>query len=703
MKVLKAQFTRQLSLGNWYKQLGLMTNPICDAYAGIFFLNGKINGLLILLVTLINPNTAVCGLLAVFIAYLFAIFIGLKNSFFASGYYIYNSLLVGFSIGYLFEISMFVIFLISVGAVLTFLIATVIARIFYLYLGLPILSIPFTLVSSLIYLASAKFPNLYVTSLNHGIIDNAWSYFQPMQQFFITLGSIVFLPNWKAGLLLSCIILFRSRILFLLALGGYFWGVFVTSMFVGSWQLASLQSGHFNFILIAVALGGAFTLPSRQSVFLAMVSVAMSTLIIAAANVFWSQYAIPIFTLPFILVTLCVLYVLKLSGRQWLPLVQKTTPEETLEYHAVTANRYSPSIPISLPFSGTWVVWQGFNGQWTHKGIWQYAYDFVIKDTEGKTFLAAGNTLDNYYSYKKPIFSPVRGKVIAVLNSMPDNPIGMVDSINRWGNFIIIWDERGIYVELSHFSLGSIAVYEGQWIGLGEYLGLCGNSGYSPEPHIHIQVQANYWLGSPTIPFCFQHFQQQEKYVLFGQPNTGDILAQPYLRPNLLIQTGFLLGEKLKYQVYLKGRCQEAIEIHIGLEVDGTYYFAHKTNKLYFYRDDYGFKCLHMKGEDQYLRAIYLAAYHIPFLAQINTSWSDVLPLSMVAPSWRKFYSIFLYTLNNHTLSAKIDYGFISETMINGNMHQRFSGQNVATSLTLDSKYKFRKIVVNDLVLERYG
>ena len=31
----------------------------------------------------------------------------------------------------------------------------------------------------------------------------------------------------------------------------------------------------------------------------------------------------------------------------------------------------------------------------------------------------------------------------------------------------------------------------GEWVERGAVLGLCGNSGYSPQPHIHVQVQAS--------------------------------------------------------------------------------------------------------------------------------------------------------------------------------------------------------------------
>lgn len=689
-------------LGGRWRQLELVVAPVADAYAEIFFLSGTSTGLLLLLISLLDFNIALSGLTAVLVAFLFAMFIGLKDSFLASGYFVYNSLLVGFSIGFLYKLSPFVIFLVAISAILTFLLTLMTARIFYLYLGLPILSIPFTIVSSLIYLASAKFPNLYVTSLHNTPQYQLWFFLQPLEHYFIALGSIVFMPNWQAGLLISAVILYRSRIIWLLSLGGYLWGVMITAALIGSWQLALLQSGHFNFILIAVALGCIFTIVSLRSLVLALIGVSMATLIIGAANTFWSQYAIPIFTLPFILVTLSILFALRLSGKRWMPAIAKDTPEETLEHAAITASRTAATIPIALPFAGEWHVWQGFDGQWTHQGNWKHAYDFVIKDDQGRTFADQGILLEQYHSYKKPVYSPVRGKVITVVNSLPDNPIGMVDSVNSWGNFIVLWDERGIYVEISHFSTGSIAVYEGQWVASGEYLGLCGNSGYSPEPHIHIQVQATHWPGAHTIPFCFQHYQQGREFYPHGLPAVGTQVTRHFPDAALAITTGFLLGEVVKYRVFSADRLLESIDISVCLEVDGTFYFYHRGSKLYFYRDENQFRCLHMTGQDPYLKILYMAACNLPYCASPSAVWSDQLQPGVLVSGWKRLWHFVLHATVKRPLGFTARYERLDAHQVRGEIITGTPDQPIGTHLWLDPKYRFRRIRMNKLILERY-
>ncbi len=83
--------------------------------------------------------------------------------------------------------------------------------------------------------------------------------------FFNSLGAIFFSPNVIAGILLAAIILVSSRILFLLAIIGYSSGTLVRALMVGSFQQALSDINSFNFILIAMALGGVFLVPSIKS------------------------------------------------------------------------------------------------------------------------------------------------------------------------------------------------------------------------------------------------------------------------------------------------------------------------------------------------------------------------------------------------------------------------------------------------------
>ena len=159
----------------------------------------------------------------------------------------------------------------------------------------------------------------------------------------------------------------RSRILLLLAIGGYYTGTLTLAMLGGSPDAAFSNLNAFNFILIAMALGGVFLVPSLRSYLIAFFAVVASTMLLSSSEVFWSRWGVPVFALPFNLVTLTFVYVL---GLVEFPLLAKTsgTPEEVLDEHFSGAMRYPGSErTLALPFAGRWTVWQA------RKTIWRSA------------------------------------------------------------------------------------------------------------------------------------------------------------------------------------------------------------------------------------------------------------------------------------------------------------------------------------------
>ena len=172
----------------------------------------------------------------------------------------------------------------------------------------------------------------------------------------------------------------------------------------------------------------------------------------------------------------------------------------------------APLRTLALPFSGRWRVWQGFNGRWTHRGAWRHACDFVIADEQGKTHRGDGSRLHDYYCYRMPVLAPVRGRVLKVVDDVEENLAGRVDGDRNWGNLVLLEDPRGFCVEVSHFAHRTIRVQEGQSVERGAMLGLCGNSGYSAQPHIHVQVQADARVGAPTLPFSFVSYRHGDVY-----------------------------------------------------------------------------------------------------------------------------------------------------------------------------------------------
>jgi hypothetical protein len=148
---------------------------------------------------------------------------------------------------------------------------------------------------------------------------------------------------------------------------------------------------------------------------------------------------------------------------------------------------------LILPFEGEWwVFWGGDTKEENYhveSNAQKGAFDFLIKDQEGKSFRNEGKTNEEYYAFGKRIISPSDGEVVLVVDGVKDNIPGKLNPIYVPGNTVIIKTDNNEFLFFAHFIKNSIAVSEGQIVKQGDLLGLCGNSGNSSEPHLHFHIQ----------------------------------------------------------------------------------------------------------------------------------------------------------------------------------------------------------------------
>ena len=64
----------------------------------------------------------------------------------------------------------------------------------------------------------------------------------------------------------------------------------------------------FNYILSSIALGGFFIIPSGRSYFLSILSAVLIALCISALGSFFVTFGLPIYSLPFSLVVILILF-----------------------------------------------------------------------------------------------------------------------------------------------------------------------------------------------------------------------------------------------------------------------------------------------------------------------------------------------------------------------------------------------------------
>jgi len=619
-------------------------------YISILFLRDYRVGIILFLLSFLLPSVGFLGITAIVVTILFAEVMEVREHYLKYGFYLYNSLLVGMGVGYFFDVNILSILLTSILSILTFLISFSLNRMFINY-SLPILSFPFAFVSMLFYLASLKYSSL-ITNILHRmpLIDLNL----PFSAFFKSMGTILFLPYNIAGLIISLIIIFYSRILFFLAVIGFFTGVLIHSFFIPF--SSSLNSFYnFNFILISMALGGVFLIPNIRSYIIALIAVSLSVILIDSFEVFFNLYSLPVYTLPFNIIT--ILFILLASlGYKYFNYSIKETPEKSLEYYLSNIFRFGGSdIKINLPFSGKWSVYQAFDDEWTHKGDYKYAYDFVIKKND-KTYENEGKFLEDYYSFAEAVLSPISGYVVALRDDLEDNFIGNVDRVNNWGNYIIIKSLSGTYyAEISHLMKNSISVKVGDYVQMGQIIGKCGNSGYSPEPHIHIQVQVSGVLGAKTLPFKFIDYIKENKLYYYSLPKKNEEIESMIIDKSAKLRFNFILDDEFIYDIYENEEKKDEAKFKVKMNEKGEFYLTDGKNRLYFYLSEKMFYFYEYDGQDSYLKKLFLLSPRIP-LTNKNVIYKDILPLNIFVDKFKRYVIEFLLSFNYNLFNRPIEY-----------------------------------------------
>jgi murein DD-endopeptidase MepM/ murein hydrolase activator NlpD/urea transporter len=446
-------------------------------------------------------------------------------------------LLVGLALPLYFAPSWALAGLVALGAGLALLLSVALGG-WLAGRGLPFLSLPFVLTMWLLLSGSHYWPRLLPAEASGAYwLNQAYALGGPPlanaarwvaetdwpalpAAYLRALAAVLLQDSPWAGLLVVAGLLWHSRITFTLSL----------LAFLGAWGLGILTGAGAdtydlgaNYVMGAVAVGAVFAVPSAGSYALALASLPLTAVLLAAAEALLgsgggaSGAALPALSLPYCGTALLLLYVLLLRERpgKWLVLtpLQRYSPEANLYAQLAAAGQRPPApdyLPLALPFLGEWRCTQGYaDGGPTHQGPWGQALDFVVADAEGRTYQGAGLRLSDYYCFDKPVLAPADGVVEAVVQHLPDNTVGEVDTQHNWGNTVVLRHRLGLYSQLSHLRAHSVRVQPGQAVRRGEVLAACGSSGRSPEPHLHFQLQATPAVGSPTLPYPFEAFLAQ--------------------------------------------------------------------------------------------------------------------------------------------------------------------------------------------------
>jgi len=630
-----------------------------NSYSVVFFFNNKMLASVLLLISFFNFYAGLSGLIAAMIAAMIANAMNLDKLQLKRGLFSFNALLTGIGMGTFFDPSMVFFVLLALAALLTLMLSVTLGGWLNKY-GLPVLSIPFVITFWFIVLPSSQFENLGLTQRNIYWINEMYArggnqllnFFQSIDTFPVnnlvdiylrSMSAILFQNNLITGLLIVIALLICSRIAFSLSIIGFLSAYFF-AQFSGSVSSSiSYYNIGANYIMVAFAIGGFYSIPSRYSYLWTVLLVPVTTLILLFFSKLLGFIHLPVFSLPFSMVVILFVYFLQFRNK---PTKLISTP---FQYYSPEINLYTYNnnnkdrhyhflyFPFYLPFWGEWTVSQAHDGKHTHKGDWGKAFDFILLDDEAKSFNANGLLCENYYCYNKPVLAPADGVVEEIIDSVDDNEIGKINTTNNWGNTIIIRHLPGLYTQLSHLRKGSFKVTKGEYVKRGDILATCGNSGRSPEPHLHFQVQAFPTLGSKTIDYPFAYYRQNEsqgqELVQFSKPKEGNKVSG--ITENILLKNSFDIMPNSNFTFkYINEKGQELSEKWEAYTDAYNYkylYCKETESSAYYVNDGLMFYFTAFYGSKKsLLYYFYLTAYKVFLGNAENLEVKDAMPLNIL-------------------------------------------------------------------------
>jgi hypothetical protein len=209
------------------------------------------------------------------------------------------------------------------------------------------------------------------------------------------------------------------------------------------------------------------------------------------------------------------------------PKTPRATEPSDVSYSAVTISLDGPAPPVIVPpvRGNGWVVTSGccdvgspdrttvlpVNG-----GLWsplRFAVDLMQLDDNGLFVHDDPGDLGNFTNYGADVLSVAPGKVVALLDSLPDFAAGVMPDPSAAtfesadGNYVVIDLGNGIYAFYGNLQPGSLTVAVGDRVQRREVLATIGNSGPGSYPHLHFRLMTSPSpFGSDGLPFVFNAF-----------------------------------------------------------------------------------------------------------------------------------------------------------------------------------------------------
>lgn len=502
-------------------------------YATAFFCYSPWIGLWFALISFCTPRTAFAGLFCLICAWVWGKLLAIKPP---GDLHLVNGLLSGLflSANYPLSTSLFI------GLALLALFVTISVNwltVYMWYMGkIPLMTLPFVLGTWLVIIVfhEENIPSLPSAAfLSEHILDTtSWSW---LNDFFSAMGGLMLVPYPLTGALMFLALFLASRYLAFLAASGYIVGA-LTLHLLGYDDLI-VKSGY-NFMLVTIALGGIFMVPSFSSYLISLGGSALSCLFVIALFKLLDPWSIPVLVMPFLLSTYFWIGGLgpridKTKGLLYLD--APISPEIAWDNARLSKARGMNlnEAPTLRLFQGEWLI--EYNSimkcDYFSRAVSNPKEELIILSPAEAIFLSSRNTFD--------------------LSSGAPWEVALS---KEWGDFILMRDRLGQYILLARLQPQSIIPKPNEWVTAGQPIAKCGKSEDNAKFCLYIQYQMGPRPASDRIPYHLVNVlsykeNQPREFHLFYYPVAGDYVSQVERDADILAAIHLPPGIKRTYRI----------------------------------------------------------------------------------------------------------------------------------------------------------